>query len=328
MKTWLLTGATGFVGANVARRLLARGDRVRCVLRKPNLCVAGLPVEAITVALDDAAGLSRAAEGCDGVLHVAGTFDPGPGGEATMHHLHVTAARALSLAAGAVGARFLYCSSSITVGWGPLDAPGDEDTPVDADRHYGRRGPLRAYYESKREGEALTAEAGGVIVNPDYVLGPWDVKPTSGQLLLTIARGPVPVHPRGGKCFVDAGDCAEGHLLAIERGRPGRRYLLGNHNRSYREFMTACAEAVGRRGPRVPVPNLVLDAAGVAGGLLHRVDPHRFAGLDRHVLRAMQEPRYRTGRRAREELGLPVTPLEHSILAALEWFRAHGYLAR
>lgn len=328
MKTWLLTGATGFVGANVARVMLARGDRVRCVVRKPNLCLEGLPVELVPTPLDDEDGLSRAAEGCDGVLHVAGTFDPGPGGEETMRRLHVDAARVLLAAARRAGARFLYCSSSITVGFGPRDAPGDEDTPVDADRHYGRRGALRAYYESKREGERLTAEAGGVIVNPDYVLGPWDIKPTSGQLLLTIARRPVPVYPRGGKCFVDAEDCAVGHLLAIERGAPGRRYLLGNHNRSYREFMTACAEAVGRRGPTVPVPNLALTAAGRVGSWLHRVDPHRFAGLDGHVLRAMQEPRYRTGRRARVELGLPVTPLERSIRAALEWFRAHGYLDR
>lgn len=326
MKTWLLTGATGFVGANLARVMLGRGDRVRCIVRKPNLCVEGLDVELVRADLGDAAALVEAARGTDGVLHVAGTFDPGPGGEALMQQIHVDAARTLIAAARAADVPFLYCSSSITVGYGGRNAPGDEDTPIDPDGVYGTRGPLRAYYESKLAGEHLTRAAGGVIVNPDYVLGPWDVKPTSGQLLLSVARHPVPVHPRGGKCFIDAEDCAWGHLYAIERGQPGRRYLLGNHNLSYAEFLTAASRVVGRRGPLAPIPNLALRAAGLAGRALQRVDTHRFAGLDPVLLLAMQQERYRSGARARDELGVPVTPFDTTLRRTLAWFREHGYL--
>ena len=322
----LLTGGTGFVGANVVRHLLARGDTVRCVVRKPNLCLEGLPVELVTPGITDVDALARAAEGCDGIFHIAGIFDPGPGGAEAMRSLHVDATRALCAAATKAGVpKLLVCSSSVTVGFGTIDAPGDEDSPLDPAAIYGERGALRAYHDSKLESERIGAEWGAVIVNPDYVLGPWDIKPTSGQLLVTIAKGWVPAYPTGGKCFVDADDCAVGHLAAMDVGRPGRRYLLGNHNLSYRAFMSLCAEVVGRRAPMIPVPGFALGAAGRVGSLLQRVDSHRFAGLDRHVLGAMQQGRYRTGKRSWDELGVPRTPMRETVERAFGWFREHGY---
>lgn len=323
---YLLTGGTGFVGANVIRHLLARGDEVVCVVRKPNLCLEGLPVQIAKVDLQDADALVKVAEGCDGIHHIAGIFDPGPGGEDAMRKLHVDATRVLLDVAKRAGVpRFLLCSSSITVGFGSRDNPGDEDTPIDPDAIYGRTGALRTYYESKREAEEMTAEAGGIIVNPDFVLGAWDIKPTSGMLLLTMAQRYVPAYPLGGKCFIDADDCALGHIYALDRGQPGRRYLLGNHNASYKEFMDLCAQAVGRRPPVIPVPSLAMRVGGLVGGLLQRADPHRFAGLEPHVLLAMQQERYRTGRRSWEELGVPRTPLPETIRKALSWFKEHGY---
>lgn len=324
---YFLTGGTGFVGANVARALLARGDEVVCAVRKPNLCLEGLPVTLAPGTLTDVDGMARAMEGCAGVLHVAGTFDPGPDGQKTMWALHVDATAALLKAAAKAGiSRFVTCSSSVTVGFGSREAPGDEDTPIDVDRVYGRSGNLRAYHDSKLESERITFEHGGIVVNPDYVLGAWDVKPTSGQLLVTVAKGWVPAYPRGGKCFIDAEDCAIGHIAALERGRPGRRYLLGNWNLSYREFMQACADEAGTRGPLVPVPRLAMRAGGLAGRLLQRVDAHRFAGLDEHVLLSMLQERYRTGKRSWEELGVPRTPMQTTIRRAMGWFREHGYL--
>jgi dihydroflavonol-4-reductase len=297
-----------------------------CVVRKPNLCLEGLDVELVSPSVTDVDALARVAEGCDGIFHIAGIFDPGPGGEESMRSLHVDATRAICAAATKAGVpKVLVCSSSVTVGFGTIDDPGDEETPFDPAAIYGRRGALRVYHDTKLESERIGAEWGAVIVNPDYVLGAWDVKPTSGQLLLTIAKGWVPAYPRGGKCFVDADDCAIGHLSAMDRGQRGRRYLLGNHNLSYREFMQLCADVAGTRGPVIPVPGLALGAIGRTGSLLQRWDAHRFAGLDRHVLLAMQQGRYRTGRRSWEELGVPRTPMRKTVESALAWFRAHGY---
>ena len=332
----LVTGATGFIGANLVRQLLARGDEVHCVIRKPRKAIEGLDLHLHKVPLADdpesVEGLARAMDGCEAVYHVAGLFDPSPGGIARMRAVHVFGLRGLLRAADKVGIRrMVVCSSSITVGFGPRTAPGNEDTPLDAERVYGPHGTaLRAYHDTKVQAERMAAGWGSVdtvVVNPDYIVGAWDIKPTSGQLLVSISKSPwVPVFPRGGKCFMDADDCALGHILAFEKGRSGRRYLLGAHNLSYREFMAMCAEALGKPVPRFPVPRLAIDLAGRVGGVLHAQNPHRFAGLDPRVLVAMQEERYRTARRAVDELGVPQNDIAGAVDKAVRWFRVHGYI--
>ena len=332
----LVTGATGFIGANLVRLLLQRGDEVHCIIRKPKPTIAGLDLHLHRVALGDDAdsveGLARAMDGCEAVYHVAGLFDPSPGGVARMRQVHVFGTRGLLRAADKVGIRrMVVCSSSITVGFGSKDNPGDEDSPLDANRVYGPPGTaLRAYHDTKIQAETM---AGGwqsvdtVVVNPDYIVGAWDIKPTSGQLLVAISKTPwVPVYPRGGKCFMDADDCALGHILAFEKGVSGRRYLLGAHNLSYQEFMTLCAEALGKRPPRFPVPRVAVELAGKVGGVLHARDPHRFAGLDPRVLTAMQEERYRTAKRAVTELGVPQGDIGGAVDKAVRWFRDNGYI--
>ncbi len=331
----LVTGGTGFVGAHVVRAHLAAGWQVRCAVRasSPLRALEGLDVERVELPLDQPEALEAALADVDAVQHVAGIFDVGPGGAARMRRVHVAATDALCRAAMAQPAppRLVLCSSSITISWGPRSAPANEDAPViDADRMYGRDNPLRDYYESKLEAEAVLrgwVDRGlhGVIVNPDYVIGPWDRKPTSGAIILAMARRWVPVHPRGGKSFIDAADCGLGHLRALERGRPGARYLLGVHNLSYRDFMGRVARVVGRAPPMLPMPRTLTGVVGQLGRVLNRLPTERFAGLQPQVLASMQSERYRSGARARDELGLPQTPIEASIEAAYAWFRDHGY---
>jgi dihydroflavonol-4-reductase len=329
----LLTGGTGFIGANLVRHLLARGDDVRCLVRKARMALDGLDVKLVQLpmvdqpdAIDD---LARAMDGCEGVYHVAGIFDPGPGGLQRMRDVHIFGTRALLRAMEKAGVpRMVLCSSSVTVGFGSKEAPGDEDSPMNPSAIYGTSGALRAYYDTKLQSEQMAASWPGVeavIVNPDFILGAWDVKPTSGQSIVTMARRGVPVYPKGGKCFQDADDCAIGHIQAMLQGRPGRRYLLGNENLSYQEFLTIVAEVVGKKPPRFPVPDLAILAAGQVGKWGARIDAHRFAGLDPYVLRSMQQARYRSGQRAVEELGIPQTPIVTAVEKAYKWFREHEY---
>jgi len=331
---YAVTGATGFLGANLVRTLLAEGHEVVALIRKPNALLEGLDLRLKSVALyrDDTAhvdALASALKGCDGLFHLAGIFDPSAGGQARMKTVHVDATRSLCTAAARGGVpRVVLCSSSITVGFGPLGAPGNEDSALDPTAAYGHRGALRDYHDTKLAGEQVVLAAPdieGVIVNPDFIIGPYDVKPTSGQMVVSMARHPIPFYPMGGKCFQTAADCATGHLLAMERGQAGRRYLLGSHNLSYREFLGIIAECVGRRPPMLPLPPALTRAAGLIGRVGSRFDAHRFAGLNRHVLSAMQADRYRSDARARAELGLVPTPIRSGVSAALAWFQRRGY---
>ncbi|NOY24262.1 MAG: NAD-dependent epimerase/dehydratase family protein [Oligoflexia bacterium] len=330
----LVTGATGFIGANVVRHLLARGDQVRCLVRKPNALLDGLDVELSTAPLvprepSELAELLAAVDGCEGIFHIAGVYENGPAARRKMRDVHVYGTRALCDVAVRAGVRRLVlCSSSVTVGFGSRDAPGDEDTPLDPTPVYGSTGPLRWYYDTKFQAEELATGWGGVevvVVNPDFVVGAFDIKPTSGQLILTMARHWLPVYPLGGKCFIDADDCAVAHLAAMDRGLPGRRYLLGNENLSYREMMGLVAQVVGRRPPILPLSTAALRVGAAGLDLLAALKPHGAERPDRRVLLSMQEARYRSGARARRELGMPATPLRDSIDKAYRWFCDQGY---
>ena len=330
----LVTGGTGFVGANVVRHLLGRGDEVLCAVREssPTLCLEGLDVEKVSLDLFDVDSLSGALKGVDGIYHCAGTFDPGPGGAERMQAIHVDATRALCEASlRAEVRRLVLCSSSVTVGFGSKSQPGNEAFDVaDLSSVYGEKGALRAYHDTKKASEELVfsfIERGleTVVVNPDYVIGAWDIKPTSGAMILQMKKRGIPLYPRGGKCFIDADDCAAVHLAAMDKGHVGERYLLGNDNLSYQEFMSLIAEVVGGKAPRLPLPKTLTWGVGQAGKLLTRIRPHGAAGLDPWVLHSMSQERYRSGEKARQDLDMPHTPLKESIAKALSWFQEHGY---
>jgi len=332
---YLVTGSTGFIGANVVRHLLNRGDEVVCLVREssPDTTLRGLNVDRVIVDLNSIESLSSAMEGIDGVFHLAGSFDPSDGGAERMKFIHETATKNLCEAAIKAGVgRFVLCSSSVTIGFGDKDNQGTESQMVsDPDAIYGRSGPLRAYHDTKLNSETIGFSfcAKGldvVVVNPDFVVGPWDLKPTSGALIVTMSKNWVPVFPRGGKSFIDADDCAAAHLAAMDRGRSGERYLLGVWNLTYKQFMTEVAAVIGQKPPVLPVPRLVLSAAGLVGSVLAKLNPYGAAGLEPNVLRSMNQLRYRSGDKARRELGLQSTPISESILKAYEWFLSNGYL--
>ena len=294
-----VTGANGFLGFHLVRHLQAQGRPVRALVRRsrPELDALGVDVRPF-MALD----------GVDVVVHVAGTFARR---RETMVDANVRTTERLL----ASGRRIVLCSSSITIGFGPRDAPGNEDTPLDP-RVYGD-GPLRAYCDTKLAAEAMVLAAGGTVVNPDFVVGPFDFGPTSGALLLMLARGRLPFWPRGVKCFQPVDDCVAGMAAALDRGAPGRRYFLGGENLSYRTFLEIGADVLGVRAPRWPLPHEL--AARVAA-----FDPTgRLPSPD--VIRAMALERYRDGARARAELDVPTTPIKDGIVGAVAWFRDQGW---
>jgi dihydroflavonol-4-reductase len=240
---------------------------------------------------------------------------------------HVTGTRLIcSLALEMSVERMVVCSSSITLPYGPRAAPAREtDSNAFELEGVSYRAELRAYYEAKRAQERVVRDfvARGlhaVLVHPDFVLGPYDVKPTSGAIILQMARAPwIPFYPPGGKSFIGARDCADGHIRALERGRAGESYLLGDHNLSFQEVMSMIARVVKRPAPVWPLPELLRRT----GGYMDRHFGARFGAVSQLAayLDSLYLARYRSAERAREQLGLGSTPLEESIEAAYRWFR-------
>lgn len=325
MERTAVTGATGFIGAAVVRRLLARGREVRALIEPGadtrNLDLLGPHVERVEVDVCDGPGMLRALRGCASLFHVAAVYktwapDPHP-----IYRVNVEGTTNALLAAERAGLRrVVVTSSAATVGL----RPGRwSDETVDFNLY----GIANDYILSKHLSErvALRFAAAGlpvVVVNPCFPFGAGDIAPTpTGGIILSLLRGQVPGYGAGGFCAIDVDDTAEGHLLAEEKGRVGERYILGNHNISWRDFFALVAEVAGVKAPRLYVPSGA--ARALAWGLewwANRVTREAPRATYRSIQYTQREAFF-DNRKAREELGLPVTPLRDSLARAVRFFR-------
>lgn len=328
--TTLLTGASGFVGSAVLRRLIAAGHEVRALVRagsnRRNL--AGLPVEVVTGDLADPISLRRALSGCRALFHVAADYrlwipDPAP-----MYAVNVEGTTALMRAALETGVeRVVYTSSVATLGLNADRSPGDEDTPVrleDMIGHY-----KRSKFLAERAVTDLVREAGlpAVIVNPSTPVGPRDVKPTpTGRMILDAARGRTPAYVDTGLNIVHVDDVAEGHWLAFGKGRPGERYVLGGENLSLKEIFTRIATLSRHAPPRVRLPHAVLYPVAYAAEGWVRLRGHGRPLVTVDELRMSKKWMFFSSNKARRELGYRPRPAQEALSDALDWFQGHRYL--
>lgn len=304
VRTALVTGGAGFVGHGVVRALQARGVHVRVLDPAAAHPRWQAGVEHVRGDLLEPGLLHAAAAGVDAVFHIAGLWDGGTGGDHRMRRLNVDGTRAvLELALPTV-----CCSSSITCGFGPKDAPGGEEGPSE-DPARPVRGTGRLYRETKLAAEALAKAHGAWIVNPDYVVGPGDVRGVVTAALLAAARLPLFPDPGGGKGFVGVDDCGEGHVLALANGRRGRRYLLSAEPHSYADVVGMIRRLKGGTARRFPLPLPLIRAACSVPRLA------RTAG----AIEQMSLPRYRSGARARSELGWQPGPVDLALREMLSW---------
>ncbi len=326
----LLTGGTGFVGSAVARALLARGHRVRALCRpgsdRRNL--AGLELEMVEGDLGDAASLARAVAGCRQVMHVAADYRIWVPDPEAMLRANVDGTVALLRAAHAAGAeRIVHCSSVAALGLTADGTPGDETTPVSEETVIG------VYKKSKFRAEqavlALVRDEGipAVIVNPAAPIGPRDIKPTpTGRMIADAASGRMPAYLDTGLCVVHVDDVAEGHLLALERGRIGERYVLGGENLSLRDLLGLVAASAGRRPPRIRLPAGLLWPVALACEGLARfgIEPL----VTRDHLRMARKTMFFASAKAQRELGFSARPAAKAVADAVAWFRANGMVPR
>jgi dihydroflavonol-4-reductase len=324
----LVTGATGFVGAAVARALLAKQWQVRVLARKGSdrSNLAGLDLEVTEGDLNDVASLEHAAAGCDGLFHVAADYRLGAPDPSQLYRSNVEGTRNVLNAARAAGVkRIVYTSSVATVGIPGDGMPGEESTPTRLENmigHYKRS----KYLAEEVAREAARAGACVVIVSPSTPVGPGDIKPTpTGQLVLDAAAGRMPAYVDTGLNIVHVDDVAAGHVLAYERGQPGESYILGGQDMSLREILTLIAALVGRRPPRVRLPyGLVLPVAYLAEGYAKLTG--RSGRITLEGVRMSRKRMFFSSAKAVRELGYQWRPPVRAFEEAIRWFREQGRL--
>jgi dihydroflavonol-4-reductase len=327
----LILGSTGCIGNNVTRACLEAGWTVRAFHRSPTgtktWMLANLDVQHVIGDLHDPASLRAAMRGCDVVFHAAAYYP--------LHSLDtrrsmreaVTEMRQVLRVAAETGVgRLVYTSTLTTIG-----PPGETGRLADERDFYLPGSTNSAYFESKwaMEAEAWRAVAEGlpvVIVNPTAVFGPWDIKPTTGEILLNVAKGRFPVWLDLQVNIVDARDVGRGQVLAAEQGRLGQRYILGGGNLAVREALILAAQEAKARPPRWRLSLGLLSVivrAGEALGHLPLVKP-----LPLEHFKTLREWRALNTSKAQQELGFDPRPLRDTVRDTLAWFLEHGYLAK
>jgi dihydroflavonol-4-reductase len=326
-----VTGATGFLGSHVARVLAEAGADLRLLVRAGSRTdnIDALPAERVTGDLLDPASLRKAVSGCDVIFHVAADYrlwTPSRYDVDYMYRCNVEGTRAIITAAREAGVRrVVYTSSVATMGFTSNGAPADENSPVsvhDMIGHYKRS----KFMAEQAALELARAGAEVVIVNPTTPVGEQDIKPTpTGRIIVDFLKRRFPAYVDTGLNLVDATECARGHLLAMEKGRAGERYILGGENLTLKRILDKLAAITGLPSPSVRVPYAVALAAGVydtlVTGYLRGREPR--ATLD--AVRMGRKKMFVSSNKAERELGWRWVPVDDALSRAVTWFREHGY---
>lgn len=321
----LVTGATGFVGSAVARRLLREDHQVRVLARadsdRRNL--HGLEVEVVEGDLADAASLARICDGCDAVFHVAADYRLWAPRPQELYQTNVEGTRALLEAARrAEVPRVVYTSSVATLGIPKDGTPGSETTPV-------ALGDMLGHYKrSKFLAERVAADYAAqgvpvVIVNPSTPIGPRDIKPTpTGRVVRDAMAGRMPAYVDTGLNVVHVDDVADGHWLAFKHGVVGERYVLGGTDMSLRDLLFEIADIVGRSPPRWRLPHGALMPVAYAAEAWARLSGKPPIATVEEI-RMSRKRMFFSSAKAQRELGYAAGPVRLALEDAVAWFSLH-----
>jgi len=323
-----ITGATGFVGSHVARRYATEGVQLRLLTRKTSRLegLEGLDAEVVTGDLRQPEDLRSALTGCDALVHVAADYRLWVRDPKEMYAANVDGTRELLRLARETGVeRVVYTSSVATMGFKSDGSVVNEDTPVSLEDMIGH------YKRSKflGEQEAIKAAAAGqhvMILNPTTPIGPGDAKPTpTGRIIVDFLNRKFPAYVDTGLNLVDVDEVARMHVVALDRGTPGRRYILGGENLTLKQILDRMSAITGLPSPTKKVPHAV--AMGYAffdemitGRLLKR-EPRATV----EAVRMGKKMMFASSSKAEQDLGFHVLPIYQALRSAIDWFVKHGY---
>lgn len=326
-----LTGATGFVGSHVARCYADAGAELRLLTRSSSSLAAieGLAAEVVVGDLLKPESFRSAIKGCDAVVHVAADYRLWVRDPKSMYSANVDGTRELLRIAREENVRrVVYTSSVATMGFKKDGTIVDESSPVSIDDMIGH------YKRSKFLGEieAIAAARTGqevVILNPTTPIGAGDAKPTpTGRIVVDFLNKKFPAYVDTGLNLVDVGEVARMHLVALDKGTPGERYILGGENLTLKQILDRMSSITGLPSPTMRVPNAVAMAfaffdENVTGRLLGK-EPRATV----EAVRMGQKMMFASSAKAERELGFRVLPVYSALRAAIEWFIEHGYAPR
>jgi dihydroflavonol-4-reductase len=323
-----ITGATGFVGAHVARRYAAEGAVLRLLTRKTSRLdgLAGVDAETVVGDLREPSSLRSALDGCDALVHVAADYRLWVRDPREMYAANVDGTRELLRMAREVGVpRVVYTSSVATMGFKSDGTIVDEDTPVTLDDMIGH------YKRSKflGEQEAIKAARAGqhvMILNPTTPIGPGDAKPTpTGRIIVDFLNRKFPAYVDTGLNLVDVDEVARMHVVALHHGTPGERYILGGENLTLKQILDRMSAITGLPSPIMKVPHAV--AMGFAffdeiiTGKMRGKEPRATV----EAVRMGKKMMFASSAKAERDLGFKVLPIYNALRTAIDWFVEHGY---
>ena len=320
----LLTGATGFLGNNLLRLLLEDGHSMTVTVRhgSDTRPLKGLSVEQVICDLADPEQASAIVGDSDLVIHSAAMIHIGWKKLGQSRQVNVASTNELARACRMRGIRMIHVSTVDAFAAGSPNSPTNEqnlDPPKSG----------CSYVVSKREAELafkkqVDAGLDGVIVNPGFMIGPWDWKPSSGEMLLAVATRFTPFAPSGGCSCVDVRDTACGIISAMKHGKRGENYILAGHNVTYFDLWTKIAKITSSRPPRLPLPAWAGCAAGKVGDVMAAVTGKE--SIVNSAAVAMGSLfNFHCSNKAKQELGYQIGDLDTAIFDAWEWFKAYGY---
>jgi dihydroflavonol-4-reductase len=323
----LLTGPDGVLGNNLVRKLIETNYAVRVLIQQGKTAplLEGLNIEKEYGDILNKDDLVRAIKGCDIIIHAAAMTDTWPCRHEKYWRVNVDGTRNMIEASREAGVkRFLHIGTANSFGPGNRQSPGTEISEYVADR-YGVDYISSKYKAHKLVLEEVEKGFDAVVLNPTFMIGPYDAKPSSGAMILAVNSGKVPGYPTGGRNFVYVKDVAEAIVNAIELGRKGESYILGNVNLNYKEIFQKMADTLGVKAPRRALPRVATLSYGALMSFLATV--FRFSPSVSYPLALIStEEHFYDPFKAVTELKMPQTPIETALNDAVAWFRQNGYL--
>ncbi len=324
-----VTGGTGFVGSAVIRRLLEDGHAVRTLVRPGSSArmLDGLPVEQVTGDLSDRSILHSAMAGCQWVFHVAALYAYWGYTWDQFYRSNVEGTRNVLIASLQTDVeRIVYTSSIASLGIPSDGSTGNEDTPV------ALTDMLSDYKKSKFLAEEVVRELVRqgmqiVTVNPAAPVGIGDHKPTqTGKMVVDFLNGKMPAYVETGLTIVDVDDVARGHLLALEKGKVGERYILGGENLSLKQVLDLLSEISGRPGVGIRIPRQVAMLWAYLDTGFARVNPRHNPSATPAAVRVSIKKEYFSSQKAIRDLGYTFIPARDALRKAVEWYQNNGYV--